>query len=61
MESMECIAVEWDGMDAFWVILVILGSVAHFWSFLIICWTKKRHFKMSDLRAGFVGSKLFFS
>ena len=34
MDSMECNAVEWNGMDAFWVILVMLGSFAHFLLFL---------------------------
>ena len=34
MESMECNAVEWNGMDAFWVILVMLGRFAHFWLFV---------------------------
>ena len=28
MESMECNAVEWNGMDAFWIILVILVILA---------------------------------
>ena len=29
MESMECIAVEWNGMDAFWIILVIWIILGH--------------------------------
>ena len=47
MESMECNAVEWNGMDAFWVILVILGRFANFLYFLVICWSNKRKIEMS--------------
>merc|ERR1712153_282847 len=47
MESMECNAVEWIGMDAFWVILVILGRFANFWYlFVIFCVKKTQHRKI---------------
>ena len=47
MEPMECIAVEWNGMDAFWVILVMLDRVAHFWSVWVIFWARKHKIEMS--------------
>ena len=48
--NMSCLTFElfWNGC-----ILNMLVIVGPFW---VICWTKKRHFKMSYLRAGFVGS-----
>ena len=44
----EWVGMEWSGMDFSGVIL------GPFW---VIFWTKKRHFKMSFLRAGFFGTK----
>ena len=51
IDGMQCSGVEWNGCIL--SILVILGRFAHFGLF---CLTQKRHFKMSYLRAGFVGS-----
>ena len=34
IESMECNAVEWNGMDAFWVILVMLCTFGYFWTLI---------------------------
>jgi len=44
-------AMQWNGME--WMHFEHFGS---FCALLVIFWTNKRHFKMSYLRAGFVGS-----